>query len=180
MLELTPIKTNSQSYGFVESLLHVSFPEDERRDDDAQRENTDHNPLFTTYLITDEADGKKLNVGIVTIWSFDDFHYIEHLATSPEVRNHGYGKQIMSAVKDKLSGLIVLEVEEPTDDITTRRVNFYRRCGFNLCNLTYIQPAYRPNGECIPLKIMFHGVDNLDNDFERVKKTLYKEVYRTY
>lgn len=180
MLKLTPIKTNSQSYGFVESLLHESFPEEERRDDNAQRENTDHNPLFTTHLITDEIEGKIVNVGIVTTWSFNDFHYVEHLATSPEVRNQGYGKQIMSAVKEKLHGLIVLEVEEPLDEMTKRRVNFYRRNGFNLCNMNYIQPAYRPDGVCVPLKIMYYGIDNLDQDFDKVKRTLYKEVYSTY
>ena len=180
MLELFPIKTNDPSYSFVEKLLNESFPEEERRDDDAQRENTDHNPLFTPYLIRTEQDGEQVNIGIITTWSFGDFNYVEHLATSPNVRNKGYGGQIMDAIKKELKGLIVLEVEEPLDELTKRRVGFYSRNGFKLCNKDYIQPAYRPNGESIPLKIMYYGIDNLDDDFARIVKTLYKEVYKTY
>ena len=180
MLKLTPIKTKDTAYPFVEKLLHASFPEEERRDDDAQRENTDHNPLFTTNLITDEIDGKEANIGIVTTWSFDDFHYIEHLATSPDVRNKGYGSKIMSEIKKNLPGMIVLEVEEPEDELTKRRVGFYHRNGFNLCKKNYIQPAYRPNGESIPLKIMYYGIENLDDEFDRVTRILHREVYSTY
>ena len=48
MLTLTKIKTDHPDYSFVEELLHLSFPEAERRDDDAQREQTDRNPQFNS------------------------------------------------------------------------------------------------------------------------------------
>ncbi len=179
MLKLTKITTKDEGYSFVENLLNASFPKEERRDDEMQRSNTDHNPLFTTHLITDEVNGETIQVGVVTTWTFGDFHYVEHLATSPLVRNQGYGSKIMSAVKEILPGVIVLEVEEPEDELTTRRVGFYSRNGFKLCDRNYIQPAYRPDGVCVPLKIMYYGVDTLDDDFERIVKTLYKEVYST-
>ena len=181
MLKLTPIHTTDKGYAFVEELMQISFPEVERRDNDAQRETTDHNPLFTVNLITDELqDGTTIQVGLITVWSFGGFHYLEHFATSPVVRNQGYGKKIMEALLNSITGLIVLEVEEPLDELTSRRVGFYERCGFKLCQRDYIQPAYRPDGESIPLKIMFRGQDNLDTDFEKVRDTLYHEVYRTY
>ena len=181
MIKLNPVKTSDEGYAFIEELMHASFPEVERRDDDAQRENTDHNPLFTVNLITDnKEDGTIVRVGLVTTWSFNDFHYVEHLATNPMVRNQGYGKKVIEALISRLPGLVVLEVEEPTDELTSRRVGFYERCGFKLCNRNYIQPAYRPDGESIPLKIMFHGQDSLEDNFEKVRDTLYKEVYSTY
>ena len=43
MLTFTKIQTSHSLYSFVEGLLHQAFPVDERRDDDAQRYNTDHN-----------------------------------------------------------------------------------------------------------------------------------------
>ena len=180
MLKLIPVKTTDEAYAFIEDLMNSAFPEPERRDNKAQRETTDNNPLFTSNLITDELeDGTTIHVGFVTTWSFGDFNYVEHFATSPNVRNQGYGKKVMNTLLEQLPGLTVLEVEEPTDELTKRRVGFYERCGFHLCDLNYIQPAYRPNGECIPLKIMFYGQDSLDNDFVKVKNTLYKEVYHT-
>ena len=180
MLKLIPIKTSNPSYDFVEKLLHESFPIEERRDDAEQRENTDHNPLFTPYLIVSELNGEQTNVGIITTWSFNGFHYLEHLATSPQVRNQGFGSQIMEMIKKELKGLIVLEVEEPLDELTKRRVGFYQRNGFKLCDKNYIQPAYRPDGESVPLKIMFYGTDNLDADFDKIKRTIYKEVYNIH
>ena len=181
MLKLTPIHTSDKRYAFVEELMQSSFPEVERREDTAQRENTDHNPLFTVNLVTDEKeDGTTLQVGFITVWSFDDFHYLEHFATSPAVRNHGYGQKIMETLLKEMNGLVVLEVEEPLDELTSRRVCFFQRCGFKLCQRNYIQPAYRPDGESIPLKIMFYGQDSLENNFEKVRDTLYHEVYCTY
>lgn len=79
MLKLTPIKTTDSVYSFVEQLLHDSFPLAERRDDEAQRDNTDHNPRFTCYFISDD----ELPVGLITAWNLDGFYYLEHLATTP-------------------------------------------------------------------------------------------------
>lgn len=181
MLKLTPIKTNHAAYPFIEELMHNSFPIEERRADDLQRANTDHNPLFTVYLITDEKEnGEQLRVGLITVWNLDGFHYVEHFATSPDVRNHGYGKKVMEHLLNVTPGIVVLEVEIPEDELTKRRVGFYNRCGFKLCNKEYIQPAYSEGGQSIPLRIMFHGIDNLENDFDHIVRNLYREVYSTY
>lgn len=34
MLQFTPLQTTDKDYSFVENLLHESFPEAERRDDE--------------------------------------------------------------------------------------------------------------------------------------------------
>ena len=93
MLTLTKIKTDHPDYSFVEELLHLSFPEAERRDDDAQREQTDRNPQFNCHLITDETEKGTVRVGLITTWNLNGFTYVEHLATSPDVRNQGYGRK---------------------------------------------------------------------------------------
>ena len=87
MLQFTPLQTTDKDYSFVENLLHESFPEAERRDDVAQRDNVDNCAAFTCYLISDD----ELLVGLITVWKFAGFSYVEHLATSPSVRNKGYG-----------------------------------------------------------------------------------------
>ena len=84
MLTFTKIQTNHKHYDFVEELLHQSFPLNERRDDDCQRFNTDNNPLFHCYLITENVDEKEESlIGLITVWELNGFRYVEHLATSP-------------------------------------------------------------------------------------------------
>ena len=64
MLQFTPLQTTDKDYSFVENLLHESFPEAERRDDVAQRDNVDNCAAFTCYLISDD----ELLVGLITVW----------------------------------------------------------------------------------------------------------------
>ena len=173
MLKLTPIKTTDSVYPFVEQLLQDSFPLAERRDDEAQRDNTDHNPRFTCYFISDD----ELPVGLITAWNLDGFYYLEHLATTPLIRNRGYGKQIIQQIKDLLPGVIVLEVEHPEDEMSRRRIGFYQRCGFQLCEKEYIQPPYREGGEEVPLFLMYSGTDSIDDAFDTIRQRIYKEVY---
>ena len=54
MLQFTPLQTTDKDYSFVENLLHESFPEAERRDDVAQRDNVDNCAAFTCYLISED------------------------------------------------------------------------------------------------------------------------------
>lgn len=177
MLTLMKIKTDHPDYSFVEELLHLSFPEAERRDDDAQREQTDRNPQFNCHLITDETEKGTVRVGLITTWNLNGFTYVEHLATSPDVRNQGYGRKVMEELKQHFPGLIVLEVEKPETDLSIRRIGFYRRCGFSLCEKEYIQPAYRKGGEELPLFLMYTGTDTLDPQFETVRDNIHREVY---
>ena len=170
MIKFNPVKTTDVSYAFVENLLHESFPEEERRDDDMQRYNTDNNPLFTAYLITDDAE----NIGLITLWKLSGFLYVEHLATSPSVRNKGYGKMIMQALLHDFSDYtIVLEVELPEDDLSKRRIGFYERNGFKLCHKPYMQPPYRSGGTPIPMHVMYSGDRPIDDIFDKIKSEIY-------
>lgn len=174
MIRFLPIKTSDPQYGFVENLLHESFPVEERRDDDMQRYNTDNNPSFTPYLITDD----EVNIGLITLWKLDGFYYVEHLATSPDVRNKGYGKAIMQALqRDFSDARIVLEVELPEDGMSKRRIGFYERNGFKVCTKPYVQPPYRAGGTPIPMHIMYSGDGAIDDVFDTIKSEMYSKVY---
>ena len=175
MIKFNPIKTTDPSYPFVENLLHESFPVEERRDDEMQRYNTDSNPLFTAYLITDDAE----NVGLITLWKLTGFLYVEHLATSPSVRNKGYGKMIMQALLSNFpDSIIVLEVELPEDEMAVRRIGFYRRNGFHLWdNVPYLQPSYGEGREPVPLCLMTAGDITFDGENDEKIRRIKREVY---
>ena len=73
MLTLTKIKTDHPDYSFVEELLHLSFPEAERRDDDVKREQTDPKPPFNCQPITHETGKGTVPVGVITTWNLNGF-----------------------------------------------------------------------------------------------------------
>lgn len=174
MLEIKRINSLHEHYPFMEELMKAAFPLQERRNADLQRAYTDHQPRFHNNVLLDNGTP----IGLLTFWDFDTFLYIEHFAISSEKRNKGYGHQALATLKAIRKGMIVLEVEEPIDDITRRRVGFYQRQGFILQNYPYEQPPYRDGDEWFPMKIMsFQAEDFTEDTFLKVKSTIYQEVY---
>lgn len=174
MIEIKQVKTQDEAnYAFVEQLMHTAFPQEERRDTLQQREYSDTHPLFCNNIILEDEKP----VGMISYWNMEDFYYIEHFAIDPTLRNGGYGKRVLEAIKEQLQYPIVLEVEEPTDEMSTRRINFYKRLGFILHEKPYMQPPYRKGDSGLPMFLMVYGEMDMDNNFEKVKNTLYKEVY---
>ncbi len=173
MLQFIPLHTKDQAYAFVENLWHESFPESERREDGFQRHNVDHNAAFSCYLIAEDM----LQIGLITVWTLEGFSYVEHLATSPLVRNKGYGQRIMEELRNQFQGLLILEVEKPVDEMSRRRIGFYERCGFRLCEKDYVQPAYRKGGESLPMFLMYAGTDDITAGFASIRDEIYEKVY---
>lgn len=173
MIQLTEIKTTHENYTFMENLLETAFPLQERRNSDQQRKNTDENQLFHNTLITDDV----LPIGLLTYWDFDTFVYIEHFAIDNSLRDRGYGSQALERFRQKINRPIVLEAEEPTDEITSRRIQFYQRQGFILQDIPYLQPPYRSKDEWFPLKLMTYGEINIKQNYILIRDTIYREVY---
>lgn len=151
MIELREITTGDRDYPFVERLFLGAFPEEERRPEEAQRRNVDAEPRFHCLLAS--ADGRP--VGFITYWDFPRFSYVEHFATDPTVRGGGLGAQIFQEALLRFPRPVLLEVEPPEDEMTRRRVGFYRRQGLTLReNIPYVQPPYREGGESVELILM--------------------------
>ena len=72
---------------------------------------------------------------------------------------------------------IVLEVEEPSDELSARRIAFYRRAGFELCSTPYQQPPYRKGDSYLPMYLMFHGWAADDTNYNTAKQAIYKNIY---
>ena len=153
--------------------MHPAFPQEDRRDSVLQREFSDYNPRFCNNIILENGN----SIGMISYWTMGDFYYIEHFAIDPSLRNGGYGKRVLEMIKKQLKGPIVLEVEEPNDEMSTRRIHFYKRLEFTLHKKPYIQPPYRKGDSGLPMLLMTYGDIDMESDFEKVKKTLYKEVY---
>lgn len=160
-------------YIYGEKIMKDSFPMNEYRDLEELREYISNNNQFHFNLILDD----NTPIGIITYWLIDECCYVEHLAIEQGKRNSGYGKSILSDLKQRIQGRIVLEVEMPEDEITRRRIKFYERAGFKLYNKPYYQPPYRKEDKPLPMLIMAYGKEISDNEFKNIRDNIYKEVY---
>lgn len=172
MITLTRIKEcNNSEYKFIENLLTQTFPNDEYRHLNEQRKYTQEKQNFHLML----AKEHNKYIGFVSYWTFEDFCYIEHLAIDRTIRGKGYGSEIITQLKAKHSK-IVLEAELPENNISIKRIEFYKRLGFSPCSKKYIQPAYRQESNEVSMILMDYNC-NLEANFERVKTVIHKEVY---
>jgi GNAT superfamily N-acetyltransferase len=160
----------------IEKTYTGSFPETERRTFALVRDLIEKNAGFTVYAFFNE--GKY--IGFITTWQFESFTYIEHFAIDKPARNGGFGSSVMKWFIEKFSSPIILEAELPENDISMRRIGFYERIGFKPDNHYYEQPPYHPNGEWLPMLLMYYGnLDMSHQTFEQIKQTLYRFVYNT-
>lgn len=174
MIEIKQITTQDKAdYAFVEELMHTAFPKEERRDTDQQREYSDNHPLFHCNIVSENGT----RIGMISYWTLENFYYIEHFAIAPTLRNGGYGGRVLRAIQAQLGGPIVLEVEMPDNEMSIRRIHFYERQGLTLHQKPYMQPPYRLGDSGLPLLLMTYGDINMENDFEKVKRAIHKEVY---
>lgn len=174
MIRLREIGSTDAGYAFVEKLWIEAFPEAERRDTEAQRVNTDTNPVF--HCVLAQQDGQP--VGFITYWDFGTFCYGEHFATDPALRNCGYGRQIFQAVLAHIARPFVLEVEMPEDEMSTRRIGFYKRNGMIIwSDIPYTQPAYRVGGESLPMRLMATPGLQPEKDAADIIRTIHRYVY---
>lgn len=125
-------------------------------------------------LIVEDAGG--LAAGFVTVWRFDTFIYVEHLAVEPCRRGGGIGAAVIRAIESDYGLPIALEVEMPDDanPMAARRIAFYERCGLAVLDYDYIQPPYADNLPEVPLLLMASpGAP----DAAVIARTLHSRVY---
>lgn len=169
LLPLSPTWT-----GPAAQLYELAFPLAERRPTDVWTAMLARHPRFRGYAIVEGQDF----CGLLTAWHFDEFVYVEHFAICPEQRNGRKGARALAQFVAQTRPLpIVLEVEEPTEDMARRRIGFYERGGFSLLTPPYLQPPYRAGEAFLPLRLMATDAGFGEEHFHEIKATLYREVY---
>ncbi|MBE6622675.1 MAG: GNAT family N-acetyltransferase [Ruminococcaceae bacterium] len=162
-------KISPSEFPFIYKEMEKSFIKEEIRDfDDAVK--VLENPDYSVYHI--EYDGKK--VGFITVWKLSEYYFIEHFAVYEKYRNMGFGKTAIGLFCQKHKK-VFLEAEPPHTDLASRRINFYKRCGFCINDFKYMQPSYRKNGDGIELVILSFG--EVLPCHKKTIKELYKAVY---
>ena len=169
---LRPI--DDSEFDIAYELLCSSFPIDERRERQAQKAVL-HHPRYRMYGL---EDWKGL-AGLLCLWDFEPFLFLEHYAVRPDLRNQGLGSRLLGELKAAVSKPVCLEAElEESGALARRRIGFYRRNGFFVNPYPYEQPAYATGKAAIPMRILSYP-EPLDAErFERVREVLYQSVYQ--
>lgn len=158
----------TDDFDSVYKIMEKSFPCDERRPYDEQKELLKE----TRYNIFEESGG------FIATWEFDEFVFIEHFAVAEEKRNSGIGSKILTEFLEMSQKLVCLEVEPPSTEMSRRRIAFYERNGFSLNEYDYFQPPISKGKNIVPLMIMTSGRKIAKEEFEKIRDTLYNEVYK--
>lgn len=153
--------------------MQISFPENEYRTY-ANQKTLLKNPKY--HIITKENEQQK-TVAFLAFWTFDEFNFMEHLAVSPTCRGKGTGTKLVSEFISDNFKPIILEIEPPLDNISIKRMEFYKRLGFKLNEYQYFQMPLRKNDSPSELKIMSYPDKLKEEEFENAKNTIYHEVY---
>ncbi len=169
------IKLLSESdFDAVYSLMSKSFPKDEYRTYSGQKALLKKSE-YKIYGV--KADSGELQA-FAAVWAVGEMAFLEHLAVDPSLRGHGMGADILCDLVHLLGKTIFLEVEPPADELTERRIGFYRRNGFFLNEYPYVQPPLSHGKQPVPLLIMTYGKAVSKREFENIKESLYARIYQ--
>lgn len=174
MIEIIRINSSHKHYQFIEELMKTAFPHKERRDSLHQQKLVEQNSRFYNNIILDNSTP----IGILTYWDLETFIFIEHFAIDYHYRNKGYGSKALSNLLNHLQRPIILEAEKPTSELSSRRINFYKRQGFIVQDFPYLQPPYREGDEWFPLLLMSYGFTDIEIDYTNIRNSIYREVYK--
>ncbi len=158
----------------VKTIYHASFPEEERRPWNDLIDKV-KSGVIVLEIARDEAGAV---VGFATVWNFDGFSYIEHLAVDASVRGGGVGGRLLDSVVGAEDRPLLVEVEPAaTGDDARRRIAFYERHGFVAYpHFDYVQPPYSQDLPEVPLMFMVSGHVGAKT-LESMSTTLHREVY---
>lgn len=163
--------TDEHMYKWAMELLAVSFPAEERRDDDLQKQVLAHSD-YRLCAIMDNAEP----VGVVGYWDAPSFIYFENFCVLPAKRNYGYGSATLKLLTEKLDKPFILEIEPPEDELTARRKAFYERNGMVSNPFPHIQPHYRADDPDLPLVILTYKMPISQKQYDEFRKYLDENV----
>lgn len=162
---------------FAKEIYYNSFPKNEIRNFDLLLEMVGRKELDFFIIYSIEKETKP--IGIVSLWRFKEFLFIEHFAIEKSLRNKGYGSKVITKIIQDNSLPILIEIEPPTTQKALKRIEFYKRLNFSLLDFHYIQPAYSEAQKPIELKLMVSSKKWFNSrNTQKAIREIYKKVYK--
>ena len=152
------------------ALYESAFPVEERRPKKEQ-ERVMKKEAYHFDLI---MDGDEF-LGVMLYWETDTFIFLEHFTTLQSLRGRGYGSKALDLLKAK-GKTVILEIEDPVDELTTRRFEFYKRNGFSMTPHYHIQAKYDLGLEDLMLKILSYPTVITTEEYLCFQDYMTKEI----
>lgn len=170
---LCPVDRQSPDIDRFREMYESSFPPEERRPWPDMLFNMDDDERFA---FLGAYDGSGRAVGFITLWNLGQITYCEHFAVDGALRGRGIGSRVIGRARDMIDSPLILEVEPlGATAEADRRIAFYRRHGFALCQaFDYIQPSYGPGLSPVRLMLM---VSDERVDLDVAARLIHKYVY---
>lgn len=162
----------SPNKDFARDLYNISFPDNQKREFNLI-ENLTEKDYFDFFIILHPSVNNK-PIGIISLWHFSEYIFIEHFAIDIKHRSKGYGSKILQELIDKIKMPIILEVESFSDADSKRRIRFYEDLNFKLLNQPYFQPPYIIGQNPIDMNLMLYNIGLLD---KKPLKDIIKEIH---
>jgi len=171
MLKIIPLDgEDSAFFAQVDALYESAFPLHEKRSHAAKIRALNH----ANYQLQAWFDGE-LFVGMIGMWNFGDYRYIEHLAVNDTLRGQGYGKRMLNQFLEQ-SPQTVLEIDPLTTDIARKRLHFYQSLGFQVNHYPHTHPTYHENLADHQLIVLSHPHPIDPQQYQRFLSDLCHEV----
>ncbi len=161
---------NRHLYDDAIALYESAFPAEERRDS-AEQSRVMEKEAYHFDLIM--QDGEFL--GVMLYWETDSFVFLEHFTTRPAVRGKGIGAAALALLCGK-GKTVILEIEDPVDEMTCRRLDFYERNGFTMTSHHHIQAKYRVGDEDLMLRILSYPKAITTEEYLAFQDYMTKEI----
>lgn len=129
-------------------LYKESFPYHEQRGIQSQKEILNDKEYHFDLIYDNDTF-----VGIILYWETLNYIYIEHFCIHPNMRNKKYGENALELIKKKKK-IIILEIDPPIDEISSRRKVFYTRVGYKENIFKHIHPPYNKHNKGHSLVVM--------------------------
>ena len=156
-------------------LYEEAFPPDERREW-PQVVDLLSNSNFNFFGIYHH----ERTIGLLSVWNLDEFQFIEHFAIQDIDRGQGFGTQVIQQLLNRSSIPVILEVEEPLTEIAQKRIAFYKRLNFNVCEGDYYQPPYSIGKNKVKMLLMSFPEKISQDSMIQVKTKIYVSVYNFF
>lgn len=169
------IRINSKEDKYFDGAMKIyeaSFPIFEQRTLKNQIEALQNEMYYSSII----CENDKL-IGIIFYWKYGKYTYIEHLAISPSLRGKNYGSKILrDFCKDNKD--TILEIDNPIDEISIKRLQFYSKIGFKLQDFEHIHPPYRQEYDGHYLKVLSFYRDLSKEEYEEFNTFLKTKVMK--
>ena len=172
MIKVIPASNLREMNQELKQMYIDSFPSNERREWKELQNLMDH-PNFNIHQVFDDQK----SIGLITIWNLLSFTFIEHFAIKESFQGKGVGSQVIKQIIEGKPTKVILEVEEPTDEPSRRRITFYERLGFSVCESIYFQPPYSMGKDKVKMLLMSYPDKITALEFIEIKTLIYMEVY---